>query len=123
MRKLANQLVHFWRRSEGGSIGPIVQSSEHIEDGRRHFEHHWMLRTGRNGDRKLRIALDHGDFLRIVFDNRPDVVSATQKNEIKMPTDNVTLRSSAGRWLVLGGADADAGPCEGEFAGRHILQI
>src|SRR5215467_1913650 len=123
LRKLANQLVHFWRRSEFGSIGPIVQSREHVEDGRRHFEYLWLLRIRRNGNRERRIPLDHSDFLRIVFDNRADVVGATQNNHIGVPPDSITSRLPAAHWLFLRGADVDADPRTGEFARRHVFQI
>jgi hypothetical protein len=85
LRELVHQRIHSWRRTKLGSIDPIVESSEHIEDERRQFEYFWMLRAGRNSDRKRRIALDPGSFLGILFDNRPNVVSATQKNDIGVP--------------------------------------
>src|SRR5262249_56448995 len=76
-----------------------------------------------NGDRKRRIALGHGDILHVVFNNGPDVVGATHKNDIGVPTNAPTWRLSAARSLIKRCGDADAGPRDREFAGRYIFQI
>ena len=99
LRELANEFVDLQRRSEFGSIDPIVQRPEHIENGRRYFENSGMLRTGWNNDRDQRIAPGRDRSLQSIFENRADVVTAAKKNDFRMQTNALDI--GAGRMDAL----------------------
>jgi hypothetical protein len=83
--KLACELVQLRPGSKHGSIHPIVQNAEHIEDGRQQLEYHWLLDTARDGEREPRVAFDRKSLIMATFEDRPYIVGATQKDDIPMP--------------------------------------
>src|SRR5882757_9344924 len=99
--KIADERVHFRHCTERGSIGPIVEGREHVVDEREHLEHLRMHGIRRHGDCERRVALDRSRFPRTGFEDWPDIVGATKKDDVGVAADGASWRMLATRWSQL----------------------
>src|SRR5262249_9053211 len=90
--KIADQLGEFRRRAQRSRIGPIVQGREQSEGGRKQLEYLWMLGVRRHGDDERGIAPDRVGLTGTTFENRTNIVTAMEENDVGVAADAVSRR-------------------------------